>query len=470
MIAHAAGPVRAKSDDARRGNMRSSMRIVIVGGGLVGFNLAEALSGRHDVTVIDHDPGVAEQFEKLDVEFVSGGATAAETLHAAGADRADVFVASTGSDEVNIVACGMATHLGAPRTICFVSREDFLRLSQSRDGVEQFGIGRVIWPEAQLAEGIERIVSTPGAIDAVEFAGGAIRLVEYRLTPGSPLTGDALTNVSLPPGSLVVAVRRGDAFFIPRGDTRLVAGDKTIVMGTPGAMADLQRRVAPETRERRQDVTIVGGGDVGFRLAQRLDAIPRIQLRVVERDARRGEMLAAQLTRALVLQGDGTDLALLESEDVGRSDVLVSVIDNDEKNLLASLLGRQLGVKRVITRVSNPANLRLFERVGIDVAISAHSAAVAAVLHDIEGGSASLLAVLEQGEGRVLELEVPPSYPGRALRDLEPPRDSIVGAIIRSGTAIVPRGTDRLEAGDHLLVFSTRAAAEHVRTFFSSGG
>jgi trk system potassium uptake protein TrkA len=239
-------------------------------------------------------------------------------------------------------------------------------------------------------------------------------------------------------------------------------------MGTPEAMADIRRRVTPGAHDDVQSVTIIGGGDVGLRLAERLDTLRNVQLRIVEREHQRGEMLAARLRHALVLNGDGTDLSLLEAEDIGRSDVLVSVIDNDEKNLLASLLGRQLGVRRIITRVSKPANLRLFERVGVDVAISARGAAVASVLHHIEGGQASLLAVLEQGEGRILEVQVPAGYHARTLRELEPPRDAIVGAILRGKEAIVPRGTDTLQAGDRLLVFSTREAAEHVRTFFTA--
>ena len=175
----------------------------------------------------------------------------------------------------------------------------------------------------------------------------------------------------------------------------------------------------PNGGSARQSVTIIGGGDVGLRLAERIDRLRGVQLRVIERDPERGEMLAARLKRALVLQGDGTDLALLEAEDIGRSDVLVSVIDNDEKNLLASLLGRQLGVRRIITRVSRLDNRRLFERVGVDVALSARGAAIASVLHQIEGGQASLLAVLEEGEGRILEFEVPPGFHGKTLRDLD---------------------------------------------------
>ena len=443
------------------------MRILIIGGGQVGYGLSQALAARHEVVVVDHAPEAADRFEKLDVEFVAGGGTSRETLRRAGIERADVFIACTGLDEVNIVACGMATQIRETRTICFVSREDFLRLSAGEDGLAHFGIDRVVWPEAQLADDIERIVSTPGAIDAEVFADGAVRLLEYRLDAGSPLAAERVADLHLPAGSLLVAVRRGESFFIPRGDTRLAAGDKAVVMGTPEAMAEVQRRMTVGLNVERQAVTIIGGGDVGLRLAERLDSVASISLRVIERDQSRGEVLAARLNRALVLQRNGTDLALLESEDIGRSDVLVSVIDNDEKNLLASLLGRQLGVKRIITRVSEPANLRLFERVGVDVAISARGAAIAAVLHEVEGGPASLLAVLEQGEGRILELEVPARFVGRALKDLAPPRDSIIGAILRTRRAIVPRGADRLEGGDRLIVFSTRAAADEVRMFFT---
>lgn len=445
------------------------MRIIVIGGGEIGYGLSQALSARHEVVVVDHVPETADRFEKLDVEFIVGGGTSADVLLRAGVERADRFVACTGLDEVNIVACGMARQLGSPETICFVSREDFLDLSIQQDGLTRFGIDRVIWPEAQLADDIERIVVTPGAIDAEVFGEGAIRLVEYRLEAGSPLTARPLAKLDLPYGALVVAVRRGETFFIPRGDARLVAGDKPIVMGTSEAMTDLQRRVMPAERHGRQTVTIIGGGDVGLRLAERLDAGGAVQLRVIEHDRTRGEMLAARLRHALVLNGDGTDLALLEAEDIGRSDVLVSVIDNDERNLLASLLGRQLGVRRVITRVSKSANLRLFERVGIDVAISARGAAVASVLHQVEGGQASLLAVLEEGEGRILEVQVPPRHDQVALRDLSLPRDSIVAAILRGSGATVPRGTDRLQSGDRLLVFCTRGAADHIRTFFSPG-
>jgi trk system potassium uptake protein TrkA len=444
------------------------VHVIIVGGGEIGFALAQALSTDNAVVVVDHTALVASRFERLDVQFLHGSGTSGEVLGRAGIERADVLIGCTGLDEVNIVTCAIGNRLGSPRTFCFVSREDFVEFQEGREGLEQFGIDRIVWPEAQLAADIEQVITTPGALDAEVFADGAIRLVEYRIEAASPVLGKPIAALHLPHGSLVVAVRRGDSFFIPRGDSVLAAGDKAVIMGTPDALQDVRRRITTTADVPTQRVTIIGGGDVGLRLAERLDGAPNLEVTIIERDLARGELLASRLRHVLVLNGDGTDLELLESEDIGRSNVLVCVIDNDERNLLASLLGRQLGVERVMTRVSRRANLRLFERVGIDVALSARGAAVASVLHQIQGGTTRLLAVVEQGAGRILEVDVPVGYAPRSLRDLDPPRNSIIGAIVRGSHAIVPRGSDRVEPGDRLIIFTTHAAADRVRDYFTS--
>jgi len=441
------------------------MHIIIVGGGEIGFSLAQTLAPNHAVVVVDSLDTVAARFESLDVQFLVGTGTSGGVLDLAGADRADVVVACTGLDEVNIVCCALARQRGTARTFCFVSREEFLE-PKGEEGLSRFGIDRVIWPEAQLVADIERIILEPGALDAEAFAGGAVQLLEYRLHGQSILVGSRIADLHLPHGSLVVAVRRGDTLFIPRGDSALAVDDRIVIMGNPDALLDVRQRLGLSASG-RQRVTIVGGGDVGLRLAERLESSSGLDVTLIERSQARGETVAARLRRALVLNGDGTDLELLQSEDIGHSDVLVSVIDNDERNLFVSLLARQLGVRRVITRVSRLANLRLFERVGIDVPISARGAAVASVLHQIQGGATRLLAVVEQGAGRILELDVPENYAPRALRDLAAPVNSIVGAIIRGSRALVPRGTDRIEPGDRLIVFTTFADADRVRDYFS---
>lgn len=446
------------------------MRIIIVGGGEIGYALAGELSRDHSLSVVDRDPDVGNRFKALDVGFLTGSGTSADVLGRAGVAQADLLVACTGLDEVNMVACAVATRLGVRRTICFASREDFAGGDSSADTVRQhFGIERIIWPEAQLAAEIERIIAAPGAIDAEVFADGRIRLLEFRLDPGAPLTAAPLAALHLPRGALIVAVKHRDSIEIPKGTTQLSAGDKIFVMGTPDAVALTAPQIHGQRPDRgRQVVTIIGGGDVGFRLAQRLDAAGDVELRIIESNRERGEMLAASLRRALVLNGDGTDLELLESEDIGRSDVLVSVIDNDERNLFASLLARQLGVARIITRVSRPANLRLFERVGIDVALSARGAAVSSLVHQIQGGRAQLLAVLEAGQATIVEIEVPADYRPRALMDMKPPPQSIVGAILRGPEVVIPRGPDQICPHDRLIVFAAAQSVALVRDYFGS--
>jgi trk system potassium uptake protein TrkA len=446
------------------------MRIIIIGGGEVGYALSRALAADHSISVVDHNPDVRQRFEALDVEFLHGSATSAEMLRRAHADRANLLIACTGLDEVNMVACAIAKGLGLSRTICFVSRDDFVRPDGGADSMrEHFGIERVVWPEAQLADEIERIIAAPGAIDAEVFAGGRIRLLEYRLQPGSALLSGPLATLRIPHGALIVAVKRREAIEIPNGKTHLAPDDKIIVMGTPEALRDLQKQIEPGAKAKsRQSVTIIGGGDVGFRLAQKLDKDPSVDARIIERDRRRGELLAGSLKRVLVLNGDGTDLELLEAEEIGRSDVLVSVIDNDERNLFASLLGRQLGVRKIITRVGRLANLRLFERVGIDVALSARGAAVASVVHHIQGGRANLLAVLEEGQATIVEMVVPAAYRPRALMELDAPRNSIVGAILRGKDVIIPRGADQIRGQDRLIVFATADSVRAVRDYFGA--
>ncbi len=445
------------------------MHIIIIGGGDIGYPLAKALSAQHDVFLVDRDPLRAHRFSHLDVEFVGGSGTSPDVLRNAGVEKCDLLIAATRLDEVNIVACSLGSGLGAKRTVCFVTKADLLEQRSGNDSLQRnFGIDEIIWPEAQLAAGIERIIMAPGAVDAELFAGGRIELLEFRLDADSPFVGREVASLALPAGVVIIALKHEHSTSIPSGQTVLEAGDKVVLMGTRDGMTDLRPIIAPASRDSdRQMVTIIGGGDVGFRLAQSLDRVDGIRLVVIERERERGELLAAALRNALILRGDGTDLELLESEEIGRSDVLVSVIDNDERNLLASLLGHQLGVRKVITRVSKPSNHHLFERVGIDVALSARGAAVTSVIHGIDGGRASLLAVLEEGQARVVELAVPGGFQSTAVRDLGLPKDSIIGSVLRDGAVIVPRGDDRVQGGDRLLVCCTEPAVRGVRDLFA---
>ena len=444
------------------------MQIVIVGGGEIGLGLSRTLAPRHDVVVVDHTAAIADRFAALDVQVLIGNGTNPDILQQAGVATCDFLIAATGMDEVNVLAALIARRIGSPKTICLTSRDDLLQPFGGRDLLrEHVGIDRVVWPEGELAENIGRIVAVPGALDAETFAQGRVALLEYRLEAGSPLLASPLASVALPPGVLIVAKRRDDRVVIPDGTTRLQAGDKVFVMGLAAAVAEARRLFHPPAARPHQRVTIIGGGDVGLLLAQRLDANPNVDVCVIERDHERGEVIAARLRRAMVLNGDGTDVELLQSEDVGGSDVAVSVVDCDERNLLTSLLCRQLGVRRVIARVTRPANLRLFERMGVDVALSARGAAIAAIAHHIEGGPWSLLAVLEEGQAQVIEVPVPAGYPSTPLRTIAGLQGAIVGAVLRDDAVVVPGGDEAIRGGDRLLIVTTGCDAEALRRQFS---
>lgn len=442
------------------------MRIVISGDGQIAYQLALTLQRQHDVVIIEDDPEEADRFDRLDVQLLRGSASHPETLRDATIDRSDSFIACRTADELNIISCLTAKRLGCPHTTCFVSREEYVRsFAGITEGDASLAIDRVVWPQYMLAEEIARIVLVPRAIDVEIFAGGRIWLMEFKLRDNSPLLG-LLPQLNLPRGLLAVAVRKGDELFIPSGRTELEAGDRVAFMGNRRALRQLQEQFIAGPASGNREVIIVGGGTVGLALARRLERESDIRLKIIETDRQRCEELAAGLPRSLVLHGDGTDLELLESEHVSRADVLVSVTSNDEKNLLCSLLAKQMRVPKIITRVNRRENIRLFERVGIDVPLNPMITAINVILNSLHDTGIQLLASIEGGKAAVVEIELPEDYRQRYLKDLPRIEGTIIVAITRGDDTIVPHGGDVLQAGDRLLVFTTEEARERVRDLF----
>ena len=429
------------------------MNLVIVGGDEFGQQIATALHRTHSVTVLDQDESHAHAFDTLDVRFVRGNGADPSDLEEAGTGAAERFIACTSNDDVNVLACLAAKGLGAKETMAFVSRRRYLDAFARRGAMASIGlaIDRVLWPQRTLADQIADIVRVPRALDSASFADGRIQLLEYRLEEGDPYLGQTLADAKIPPSALIVGSIREDRFVVPSGTTVLRRGDKVVFMGTSESMRAVEKRFAP--RKRNLQVTVIGGGNVGFMVAERLQDA-HAQITIIEHDAARAEKLAQLLPRALVLHGDGTDLELMEQERLSDSNVVVAVTDDDSKNLLASLLAKQLGVPKVVTRVGRARNRRLFERVGIDSPLTPRSAALGEVLNWLRLDEVDHLATIED-RAEVMEVVYPRQATVGKIRDLGAPPDSLIGAIVRNDKIIVPSGETTIQHDDRLYVVTT---------------
>ena len=447
------------------------MRIVIGGDDEVAFRLVEALMEDHAVTLVCPESTANEnRIARMDAERVTGSMSSPPTLREAHIDEADLFIACSDVDEQNLVACVSANRLGVSRTICFFMRPTFqLPGEDAADLAQSLGISDIVRPGQQLAEEILRIIAVPGALDVQVFLGGRVHLLRYGVEEDAPITRGMLQEIGVPEGIVLVMARREDQVFIPKGQTRFEAGDKLTAMGTLGGMNKLLAgylRTAGSKPPRRE-ATIIGGGTVGMAVATDLENAGW-NIKVIEAERQRCEEIAPTL-KGLVLHGDGTDLDLLESERIGEAPVLVAVTSNDEKNLLVSLLAKSLGVERIVTRADHLSNERLFEKVGIDVVRSARGAAVRTVLGMVDVANSEMLAELEHGDAEVVELVLPEDLPPVKLMDMKSGMFGIIGAIVREGRVIIPRGLDHVQGGDHLLVFCMRTEEETVREFFLTG-
>ena len=443
------------------------MKIIIFGANEIGFMIASGFYTDNDITVIDDEKNKIDSFNKLDVGFVYGNASNIEVLKQADIKSADVFIACNSSDELNIVACLTAKKLSSVKTICFVHKEEYktsLSIAKDAEYSGDFYIDNVIWPQDLLTQEIFRIITVAKALDVENFADGKARLLEYKIVKNSVLVNCLLKNCEFPKDTLIVGITRDGKLFIPNGETSLHEDDKVIFMGLSHSLNILAGKFFHE-KEFVKYVTIIGGGNVGLNLAKSLENL-KLKLKIIEKSEERCNYLSQELNNALVINGDGTDLELLNEEDIASSDVVVSVTNNDEKNLLCSLLVKNLGAKRVISRVSKNANVALFEKVGIDIAISSKTAALNEIKNNIKDTNIGILATVEQGQGEVLVIELPESYQSRKIMELKMPVKAIVGIIQRRKRIIIPNGITQIMGGDSLIIFTTSENAPTIRKFF----
>ena len=443
------------------------MKIIIYGATEIGCLIATEFFEDYDITLIDKEENRSEEFDKLDISFVSGSATDIGVLKRADIMGSDVFIACSGLDEANIVACLTAKKISGIKTICFVSKKEYqnaMAQDKSNEYLGDFFIDNIIWPEELLTQELFRIVTVAHALDVENFADGKARLLEYKVKPTSLIVGKMVKDCGFTKDTIIVGIKRNELLFIPNGLTEINADDKLIFMGTSRSL-DILAGTFFHEKERVKSVAIIGGGNVGFMLAKNLE-IMKIKSKIIEKNYDRCEFLAQELNSTLVINGDGTDLKLLDEEEIGSCDVVISVTNNDERNLLCSLLVKQLGVKRVIARVSKVLNIPLFEKVGIDIAVSSKTSAINEVRNDLNEADVDILATVEQGEAEVLEIPVKNDFDGQFIKDIRFPAPAIIGVIQRRSKVIIPKGDTQIRMRDILIVFTKANDAQKIKEHF----
>jgi trk system potassium uptake protein len=440
------------------------MRIVIVGAGEVGFHIARKLALEDkEVIVIDKDPSVLERMlEHMDVQTIVGSGSSPVILEQAGVREADILLAVTDSDEINLVACTFANLLAPGLTkLARIRNEEYTRY---REPLSKLGIEMVINPEVEVVKSIERLMGAPDAVDVSEFGGGKVRLIGMWVRYGSVLAGTPLPRIRDKVGTrrlIVGAILRDEQLIIPRGEDVVQAGDLIYFICEECDQEQILESLGGR-REAMRNIMIVGGGNIGLRLALSLEQKGH-HPKLVEKGLERCEVLSGLLNRTLILQGDGTDQDLLREENIGAMDAVITVTGDEETNILCSLLARSLGAAMTITRINKAAYLPLVRAIGIEHTVSPRMSAVNTMLHYIRQGRV-ISAVSIKDEAEVLEVlaEERSLLVDKPLKELHFPKGAIVLCIIRNEEILIPTGDSVIRPLDRVIIMTNRKTVSQV--------
>jgi len=444
------------------------MYAVIVGAGEVGFHIATILSQEgHEVAMIDRNLASYQRAaEELDVLAIHGNGASPRILEQASMGRADLLVAVTNSDEVNMIACMAAKRVGVPLTVARVRNQDYIEDARTLS-TGFIGVDQVIQPEAAVADEVIKLAAVPGALDVEVFADGQVSVVEVEVSPTSSDVGIPLRSLGLPEGVLITAILRNGATTVPRGDSILEGRDRVFLTGRADAAVEAAGRLVGQQGGTKKAI-LMGCGEIGMRIAFGLEK-EHIRLTVFEKDSKQAAEAAANLRRSLVIEDEGIDETILIQEGVRTCDLFIAATGDDRLNILTALVAKQLGAKRTIAVVERSEFSRVVESVGVDVAISPRRMTASAILRYVRAGSVVSAAVLDKSAGEVLEFAVRETAPvcGHRLAEIAFPDGAIVGALVRGDTVRVPDGQSELRAGDIAVVFTLPAAVRRVEKLFA---
>jgi trk/ktr system potassium uptake protein len=437
------------------------VKILLIGAGQVGATVVEALHDEHELVVIDLDPiRLAALSNRFDLVVLEGNGASRRSLQDAGVADADLMISCTSRDEVNIVAATFAKRLSNARTIVRTTNVEYLEIWQERE----LDVDFVVSSELETAHVVSRIIGIPAAKQTDVFADGQVEIVEFDIPQGvrsHPVVGKQLREAQIPPDSKVAGVIRDNRMLVPRGAESILPGDRIIVIGSPAAAKSWSQVISAHTAP-VDDVVVFGAGRTGVAVA-RLLLDQEIRVRLVESDPARARRVAEELPNARVFHATGTNPEFIERERIGRARAAVFAMSDDAKNLYAAVLAKVHGVPFTIAVVDDPISIEVLEKAGVDVAVNPRMITAEEIVRFAHDPRIRQLAMLEGDRYEVLDITVrgDSELIGKPFKEL-PLTGSLIGAIVRDGTAIFPHGNDMLQAGDRAILFTESSRVARV--------
>jgi trk system potassium uptake protein TrkA len=453
------------------------MKIIILGANQVGSTLAETLANEaNDITVVDSDAEkLRELKDHIDIGTITGQASHPDVLDRAGGEDADMIIAVTESDEINMVACRVAYSLfKTPKKICRIRSSSYL-VSDELFGKDGVAVDVVISPEKIVSSYIARLIDLPGSLQVLDFADGKVQLVAVKAFYGGPLVGQEIRLLRQHMPSVdarVAAIFRKDRPIIPEGSTVIEADDEVFFVAAQknikACMGELRRLDKPYKR-----LIIAGGGNIGMRLAESLE--DRYQIKIIEKNPKRCVYLSENLNSAIVLNGEASQKELLIEESIEETDVFLALTNSDEANIMSSLLAKRLGARKVMTLINNPAYVDLVQGGEIDVAISPQQATIGSLLTHVRRGDVVNVHSLRRGAAEAMEAiahgdQSSSRVVGRAIEDIDLPEGTTIGAIVRNNEVLIAHDNTVVQSDDHVILFLVdRKRIPEVERLFQVG-
>lgn len=446
-------------------------RVIIVGAGEVGYNIARRLVAENrDVVVVDRSPESLRRItDTIDAQTIIGSGATPSVLREAGIEEAEILLAVTDSDEINIISCLFAAQI-SPDTKKIARIRNLEYSMQQEDFLQKMlGIHTLVNPEVEVVQTIEHMLTVPGAVEYNEFASGQVKMVGIKVEKG-PLVGEPLykfREVAKDEGIIVAAIVRDDELVIPSGRNDIQANDLVYFVCKEESLPRV-REITQSYIRPVHDVLIVGGGNIGLQLARKLET-KGMYLKLLEINETRCEVLADALNDTLVLHGDGTDIELMRQENVAGMDVIVALTGNEEVNVLSCLLAKSLGTPRAVIRVNNMSYQPLIRNIGIEHSVSPRISAVNSILRHIRKGKVLSSVAIMDDEAEVMEVvaQENSAVVGLPLRELGLPKGALVLAVVRDHEVTIPTGGTTIEPEDRVILFTTRRSLNKVEEFLT---